>query len=55
MRIDPAPSNGLDKPSQVMIDKLMTLPQDRLDNRIGAVSAGELAAISASLRAWLDL
>ena len=35
----------LDKPSQVMIDKIMTLPLDRLDNRIRA----------ASLRDWLDL
>jgi mRNA-degrading endonuclease toxin of MazEF toxin-antitoxin module len=38
-----------------MIDKAMSLPLDRLDNRIGAVSAAQLEAISASLRDWLDL
>ena len=55
MRIDPTAENGLDKPSQVMIDKVMTLPLDRLDNRIGAASRAQLEAISASLRDWLDL
>jgi len=55
VRIDPTAENGLDKPSQVMIDKVMTLPLDRLDNRIGAASRAQLEAISASLRDWLDL
>jgi mRNA interferase MazF len=55
VRIDPAPENGLTKSSQVMIDKAMSLPLDRLDNRIGAVSGAQLEAISASLRDWLDL
>ena len=53
--IDPTPENGLDKRSQVMIDKVMTLPVDRLDNRIGRVTRDQLDAISASLRAWQDL
>src|SRR5437764_14346364 len=46
VRIDPTAENGLDKPSQVMIDKVMTLPLDRLDNRIGAASRAQLEAIS---------
>ena len=53
--IDPTPDNGLEKRSQVMIDKVMTLPIDRLDNRIGRITREELDAISASLRAWQDL
>ena len=53
--LQPSKVNGLEKPSQVMIDKVMTLPLDKLSNRIGAVSAGELDQISASLRAWMDL
>lgn len=55
VRIGPAPGNGLSKPSHVMIDKAMSLPLDRLDNRIGAVTAAQLEEISASLREWLDL
>jgi len=38
-----------------MVDKIMTLPLDRLDNRIGTVSRSELEAICASLRDWLDI
>ncbi len=53
--LQPSRANGLEKPSQVMIDKVMTLPLDKLSNRIGAVSAGELDQIGASLRAWMDL
>jgi mRNA interferase MazF len=42
--LQPSKVNGLEKPSQVMIDKVMTLPLDKLSNRIGAVSAaGALA------------
>lgn len=55
VQIEPDSENGLDKPSQVMIDKVMTLPLDRLENRIGSVSRAQLEAISASLRDWLDL
>lgn len=55
VRLDPAPENGLTKSSHVMIDKVMSLPLDRLDNRIGAVSGPQREAISASLRDWLDL
>ena len=51
----PSRTNGLEKPSQVMIDKVMTLPLDRLANRIGSVGANDLDQISASLRAWMDL
>ena len=43
VRIDPAPGNGLSKHSHVMIDKAMSLPLDRLDNRIGAVTAARHA------------
>ena len=50
VRIDPAPGNGLSKSSHVMIDKAMSLPLDRLENRIGAVTAAQLDAIPASLR-----
>jgi mRNA interferase MazF len=55
VQIEPGAANGLTKISQVMIDKVMTLPLDRLDNPIGIVSKAELDAISASLRVWLDL
>ena len=54
-RQGPARRHRLLKSSHVMIDKVMSLPLDRLDNRIGAVSGAQREAISASLRDWLDL
>lgn len=55
VRIEPTPASGLEKSSQVMIDKVMTLPLDRFDNSIGSVSKAEIDAIAGSLRTWLDL
>ena len=53
--LQPTKANGLEKPSQIMIDKVMSLPLDKLSNRIGAVNSDEPDQISASLRAWMDL
>lgn len=53
--LQPSKGNGLEKPSQVMIDEVMSLPLDKLSNRIGAVNSGELDQISASPRAWMNL
>ena len=53
--LQPSKGNGLEKPSQVMIDKVMSLPLAGLSTRIGAVNPGEPDQISASLRAWMDL
>ena len=44
--LKPSKANGLGKPSQVMIDKVMTLPLDKLANRIGAVTAGVVVWLS---------
>ena len=47
--------SGLEKTSEVMIDKVMSLPADRVKNRIGAVTAEELGRIEQALKDWLDL
>ncbi|OGA72217.1 MAG: hypothetical protein A3G27_15865 [Betaproteobacteria bacterium RIFCSPLOWO2_12_FULL_66_14] len=46
---------GLTKSSEVMIDKVMSLPTDRVKNRIGAVSAEDLKRIDEALRDWQGL
>ena len=55
--LDLAPSmaNGLKKPSQLMIDKIVSLPVERLRPAIGKVSHSQLAQIGAALRLWLAL
>jgi len=40
--IDPTLDSGLPNTSQVMIEKVMSLPRDQLDSRIGNVTADQL-------------
>ena len=56
-RLDLAPSagTGLKKPSQVMIDKVVSLPADRIRPAIGKLTDSQLAQVSAALRLWLAL
>jgi len=56
-RLDIAPSagNGLKKPSQVMIDKVVSLPANHTRPAIGKLSDSQLAQVSAALRLWLAL
>ena len=54
----PLPSNertGLEKPSEVEIDKIQSLKIDRVRETIGHVSEEELRTIDNAIRLWLDL
>jgi mRNA interferase MazF len=53
--VQPTAANGLRKPSQVMVDKLIALRGDRLKRRAGTLGIGEMARIDSALRLWLDL
>jgi len=53
--LQPTAANGLRKPSQVMVDKLIALRSDRIKQRAGTLGAGEMARIDSALRLWLDL
>lgn len=55
VRLEPGPDNRLTKPSDVMIDKLMTLKKDRLGTPLGHLTAAQLHAVNDALRRWLDL
>jgi mRNA interferase MazF len=56
-RIDvpPSRSNGLKKPSQVMVDKIITIPHEHIGQVVGEVSAEQIKAINSSLQLWLAL
>jgi len=56
-RLDIAPSagNGLKKRSQIMIDKVVSLPADRIHPAVGKLTDSQLAHVSAALRLWLAL
>jgi mRNA interferase MazF len=56
-RIDvaPSPSNGLRAPSQIMVDKAMTVRRARLGGVVGRLDDGTMLAVERSLALWLGL
>lgn len=53
--IQPTPANGLRQPSDVMIDKIVTLPKAKLSAPIGHLSLSRMAEVSAALALLLGL
>ena len=47
--------SGLRKPSQVMIDKITTVPRSKIGQRIGSVEANTLRAVNQAIKGFLDL
>ena len=47
--IEPEPGNGLSFTSQVMADKPVTLRRERIGQRIGRLSDGDMARVQAAL------
>lgn len=46
---------GLKVPSQVMLDKIVSVPRASIRAEIGRCDAGELAALDDGLRRWLGI
>lgn len=53
--IEPNKRNGLDKPSQVMTDKTVTVARTRITKKIGRLNDEELAEVGDALKLWLSL
>ena len=53
MDVIPSSGNGLKKHSQVMVDKMTSLPLKRIDKVIGRLSAEQIRDIDTSLKLWL--
>jgi mRNA interferase MazF len=51
----PCADNGLTRPSQVMVDKTMTIRRDRLGKIIGQVSPDDLLEIDRCLAVFLGI
>jgi len=49
------PRTGLDMPSQVMIDKVVSVPREAIGRAIGRCESSELEVVGAALRGWLSL
>lgn len=55
VRLSPAPENKLNRVSDVMADKVMTVPADLLSESFGRLAATDLARVDAALRFWLGV
>ncbi len=53
--LHPGKQNGLQKQSQIMVDKTLTVPRAKLGKRIGHVDAATLVAVHQALKAFLAL
>lgn len=53
--VQPTPGNGLQKPSQVCIDKAATIPRQKVGRRIGRLNDATVQTIDAALERFLRL
>jgi mRNA interferase MazF len=53
--VDPSADNGLEQPSQLMVDKVTTVPRSSLGERLGKLRDEELVALNRSLIVLLGL
>ena len=53
--VAPSPGNDLRKPSQLMADKLFTVPAAAIGSMVGRLEASAMADLDLALRDWIDL
>ncbi len=53
--LQPSPDNGLQKPSQIMVDKAMTVQRDKLGPAFGRIDADALVEVERCLAVFLGL
>jgi len=53
--IESSQESGLDRPSQLMIDKITTIPRRKFGQRIGTLSPGDMASLERSLLLFFGL
>lgn len=55
IRIEPCAGNGLDRTSDLMLDKITTVPRANLGDRMGRLDDDELVALARGLVVFLGL
>lgn len=55
LTVDPGQLNGLDRVSQIMVDKLTTVRRTHLGQRIGRIDSDTMVAVEQSLAVFLGL
>lgn len=47
--IEPTPENGLKKPTQIMVEKLFTVPRSKIERTVGKLDEGQLVQLNRTL------
>lgn len=55
LTLQPTEQNGLRKPSQIMIDKAMTVKRDKLGNLIGRIDSETMISVNRSLAVFFGM
>lgn len=55
VQVEPSDANGLRKPSQIMIDRMMTVPRTRVGQVVGKLDGETLRVVEGNLTAFLGL
>jgi mRNA interferase MazF len=53
--VEPSERNGLRKPSQLMVDRLFTVPLQAVGEVVGQLAPQVLVDLDLALRGWLEL
>ena len=53
--VEPSPRNGLRKSSQLMVDRLFTVPVQALGEVVGQLEPDVMGDLDLALRGWLEL
>jgi mRNA interferase MazF len=55
LSVEPSPENGLKQPSQIMIDKIVTVPYDAIGAPIGSLDHDVMVRVDRSLAVFLGI
>ena len=53
--LDPSRQNGLNRVSQVMVDKVLTLPREKIRKRVGHLGNTLMIRVGRALSVWLGM
>ena len=53
--VDPTPTNGLEQPSQLMVDKVTTTRRSSVQKRLGILASTDLLRVERSLLVFLGM
>jgi mRNA interferase MazF len=53
--VDPSTGNGLRRVSQIAVDKIVTLPREKVDHVIGRIDPDAMTRVTRALAAWLGI